>query len=236
MVLDLFSNLLAAAIGATLAWVTSYSQKMWSAYKAAGFLGLHRGANCRFVIGRYRDQPAASIRDIGALVEAVATIQRFQPVIEAIDDEVSSPCGDVTEFCIGGPDSNRRTTVHLDRYLPGLRVRSVQEEGHRLEITVAGRTFKYERGEAEYAVLAKILPTPNSQPVFVVCGQSALANRGALYYFRMHYDRRLRKEFGLGQFCVIVLVPSSAVYGYKMAEFAADVTAAAFAAGAIDST
>jgi hypothetical protein len=236
MVLDLLTNLLAAGIGASLGWLVSYTQRRWSAHKAAGFLGLHRGASCRFVIARYRDQPAASIRDLGAVVEAVSAIQPFQPVIEVIDDGVSSPCGDVTEFCIGGPDSNRRTTVHLDKYLPGLRVWSVQDEGHRLEIAADGETFRYERGKAEYAVLAKILPTPDGKPLFLVCGQSAQANRGALYYFRMHHDRRLRKEFGLAQFCLIILVPSAPVFGYKMGELAANVTKAAFMPNATSAT
>jgi hypothetical protein len=224
---DLAINLVAAGIGAALAWLAAYLKRAWTARLAAGFLGLRRGDTCRFVIARYRDHPAASIRDVGALLEALVMIQRFQPVIEATDDNVAAPCGDVTEFCIGGPDSNQRSTVHLAKYLPGLRVGSVHDED-RLEISADGKRFKYARGQSEYAILAKILPQPKGKPLFLVCGQSAQANRGALYYLRTNLQGRLRKDFGVNQFCLVTLVPSPSIFGYKMAERAADITKEAF--------
>lgn len=228
MVLDLSINLLAAFIGAGVAWGWSQMRRYWTLRRGAAFFGLEPGANCRIVIGRYREMPASSSRDIGAMIEALSAIQRFQPGIEGIDSDTPQPVGDMTEFCIGGPDSNPRTEAHLRTYLTGIEARSVEDEGHRLEIRTVQNRFKYERGRVEYAVLARIIPSTTAKPLFLICGQTAQANRGALYFLRQHYDAHLRWRFRLQQFCLVIRIPSSFAYGYKMAEIAEDATETAF--------
>ena len=177
----------------------------------------------------YGEELAVSQRDAGALVETLSIIQPFEPeVVLTSGKSCQEPIGDMTEFCIGGPDSNPRTKVHLEKFLTGIQAHSFQDEGYRLEIKAGARSFKYERNRKEYAVLANILIEKYAKPLFLICGQTSIANKCALHYLRMNYDTTLHSLFGQDQFCLITQVIFPNTYGHKMVEFVADITDIAF--------
>lgn len=229
MVENLIIGVLSIILGGSAVWFAARAFRALNLKRGADFLGLERGGSCRLVVGKYHDQAATSHRDVSALVDAVAIIQPFDPdVIVASSDDALEPVGDVTEFCIGGPDSNRRTIVHMREFLPGVKAYSYKDEEHRLEIRTERQSFSYKRGKREHAILAKIVKNLNSKPLFLVCGQTAIANRGALHYLHENYHSMLRKRYCLGRFCVIVCLVSPEAYGHKMVEEAEDVTETAF--------
>jgi hypothetical protein len=227
--MDILGNLLASFIGYIFGRFWNKLTRCVQLKRGGAFFGLERGGRVRLLIGQYRSEPmAASQRDVGALIEAIGIIQPFDPeVIANPSNEIVEPVGDMTEFCIGGPDSNARTRVHLAEFLKGICAHSSQDEGQRLVITTKKHSFPYKRGKLEHAILAKIMAKPNAKPLFLICGQTSLANRGALYYLKYNY-RHLYQGFNSRQFCLVVRLLSPTTYGHKMPELVEDVSDIAF--------
>jgi hypothetical protein len=169
-----------------------------------------------------------SHEDVGSLVEAATIAHELNADLDVKPfDRVAVPAGSVAEFCIGGPSSNDRSRVHLENYLPAVSMNPYNHESAPLAITIDGDTYGIEKNVREYALLARLLPTPESHPVFLICGQTSIANRGATHYL-LQNRKTLRKQFGSRPFCLVVRVASPWTYGYRMTALENDITGRAF--------
>lgn len=225
---DVIASLVATVIWFGLGWLAATLRARALRRRGERFFCLGRGSTCRVIVGQYREHPAVAAFDVGAIIETLATVQPFQPTVESPDSSrIMEAAGDVTEFCIGGPDSNQRTAAHLAEYLGGIEVRSYEED-RALRILTKSNSYVYSRGKQVFVVLARIHATTGSRPVFLVCGQNSLSNRAAIYYLRKNRSKVLQRRFGYGQFCLILGVSAPSAFGYKMAELVEDVTDTAF--------
>jgi hypothetical protein len=227
---DLIISILASVISGGGVWLWVRMRGMRALQRKSAFFGIRPTEKCLIVMNHHpKKHDTMSHKDIGTLVEAVRIVHEIGgEATIAPFDEALEPAGIITEFCIGGPDSNERTQIHLDNFLIGVQARRFTDPVDQLAIITRAETFKFENREKEYAILAKFFPKPNSKPVFLVSGQTGFANKGAMYYLAQNYDRLLRKKYGLGPFCLIMRVTSPWTYGYKMVEAAKDITDTAF--------
>lgn len=227
---DILIGIVSSIIVGVAVWSWGRIRRSRNLNRKSQFFGIAPGDKCLLVMNRTPRYPnAMNHGDAGALVEAAGLVREIRgEVTVAPFDEAIEPAGGMTEFCIGGPDSNERTRTHLDNFLKGVSMNPYANETDPLAITTKTEKFKYEKGTQEYAVLAKFRPNPNARPVFLVCGQTPIANRGAMYYLAQNYDSSLRRKFGLGPFCLILKLTSHWTYGHKMVALVKDVTDTAF--------
>ncbi|MCP4373620.1 MAG: hypothetical protein GY797_36780 [Deltaproteobacteria bacterium] len=169
-----------------------------------------------------------SHEDIETLVEATRIVYEIGGEVTLAPYDKLSDAGSVTEFCIGGPESNKRTKVHLDNFLKGVQMAPYSNTPDSLMIMTKSENFRYEKHEEEYAILARFWSTPNTLPVFLICGQTGRANRGAVHYLAQNYDSSLRRKFDTDSFCLIVKIKSPLTYGYKVVSLVKDITESAF--------
>ena len=144
-------------------------------------------------------------------------------------DQAGKGIGLTAEFCIGGPTANARSAAHMRLALPGLTV-DPYEPGNpnRLALRVGPDVYLYEPGVSELAVLVKIAGPTLARPVFLVCGQTATANQGAVDYLLSH-RRELIRAHGLdGRFALVVRVVQPADYGRHTVELVRDATTDVF--------
>jgi hypothetical protein len=233
LVENVIVGLVTSIVTAVAVWVWSRLRALRILHRRAAFFGVSPGEICLILMNHAaQDAKVVMQNDVDVLVEtarlveeigAKATIARFDRVLE--------PAGDAAEFCIGGPDSNERSRVHLKTYLPGVRFMPWKEAGVERDAIVAGDdVFRYQPTELEHAVLARFHPDASARPVILICGQSSRGNRAAIHYLSANYDTSLRRSYGDERpFCLILKVESPQVYGVKSVRLAKDVTEVAFA-------
>jgi hypothetical protein len=252
VLINIVVGLVTSLLSGTAVWAGQRLRSLRRRQQAAAFFGVGAGQRCLLVIYRTPWQPSPdSMRhaDVQALVDLAVRLRELgaEPEVVPFDRLASAP-GQQTEFCIGGPTVNARTQTHLARYLPGVTMRPWDRTRRDSTAVVVGQQrFLHtpppgpgsgaDGGEQEqvYAVLARFVPPSGDRPVFVISGQTALANRGAVQFLtRSGNQRRLRRlaagdATGGGRFCLVVRVAWPRVYGHQLVEVASDVTAAAFA-------
>lgn len=218
---------------AIVVWSWTRIRAVRALHRRAAFFGVSPGESCLILTNHAAEDPKVVMQnDVEVLVEtarladaigAKPTIARFDRVLE--------PAGDTVEFCIGGPDSNERSRVHLKTYLPGVRFTTWSEDSAGAPAIVADEdVFLYRPTELEYAVLARFYPDASPRPVILISGQSSRANQAAIHYLSANYDSSLRRSYGNERpFCLVLRVDSPLVYGVKSVRLAKDVTAAALA-------
>ncbi|MEU5808467.1 hypothetical protein [Streptomyces sp. NPDC047718] len=189
--------------------------------------GLPTGSDCLFVVNRKPDADAWSVHrnDAFALLEISALIKDCGATLQLVShDGVRQGIGERTEFCVGGPSSNTRTVAHLSSMLPGVRIGAFEEpEPDRLAIHVGTETYRYDKGQAEHVLLARLTTGPGTRPVFLISGQTAVSNQaGARYLARNH--RELARKYRGDSFCLVLKVTNSEAYGPDLTELMADVT------------
>ncbi|MBT2451939.1 hypothetical protein J7F03_33745 [Streptomyces sp. ISL-43] len=194
------------------------------------FFGLPTGSDCLFVVNRQMGGTDRSVHrnDAFALLEISALIKDCGANLQILThDESRQGFGERAEFCVGGPVSNARTAAHLASMLPGVRVDLSTEPGPgRGSITVGGESYLWQRGQAEYVVLARLTAGPGTRPVFLISGQTAISNQaGARFLARNHVE--LARRHGGSSFCLLLKVVNSDAYGPDVTELLADVTGAA---------
>jgi hypothetical protein len=93
---------------------------------------------------------------------------------------------------------------------------------------VGTERYRVEPGREEYALLARLTvgQSPNTRPVFLFCGQTAITNQAATRYLARNHERLARKH-GNSSFVVLLKVVNSQAYGPDVVELVADVTRAA---------
>ncbi|MGW3662137.1 hypothetical protein [Streptomyces sp. NPDC005141] len=225
-------GVLAAGISAALGWLArTYLWKRKLRRKQA-FFGLPDNSESLLVVNREAGGPELTVmrHDVFALLELSALIKDCGAHAQVIaHDATQQGFGERTEFCVGGPASNRRMAAHLHSLLPGIRVNVDSEPGpDRGAFQIGSERFRLEGGKAEYVILARLTAgqTRDARPVFLFCGQRAITNQAATRYLARNHTRLARKH-GSSSFVLLLKVVNSQAYGPDVVEVVADVTRAA---------
>jgi hypothetical protein len=233
-VLNIVIGLVTSGLGGGAVWVWQRGKYSREFRRRTRFFGTSPGGTCIIVMNNKHGRPGSTHHhDVQAMIETTILAYELRCKITVKpSDEFRGSNEDSVEFCIGGPahGSNVRTAGHLAHSLPGVIVHPFSEEMHSLTIEVGNESYRWDRGNDEYALIAKFITPGARRPVILVCGQSALTNRAAVHYLRHSYRRIADSVASVDRFCVIVKVSSIRTYAFQGATFESDVSAAAFRA------
>ncbi len=166
--------------------------------------------------------------DAFALLELSALVKDCSAHAQIMSHDVAQQgFGERTEFCVGGPVSNRRMAAPLHSLLPGVRINTDPEPGpDRGAFQIGTERHRAEKGVAEHVLPARLTVGQGARPVFLFCGQQAITNQAASRYLARNHEKLARK-YGNSTFCLLLKVVNSHAYGPDMVELVADVTRAA---------
>ncbi|MEW2580959.1 hypothetical protein [Streptomyces syringium] len=224
-------GLVASGVSATAGWF--FRTYLWRRQlrRKQKFFGLPGGSECLLVVNQ---DPGASGRGVSrhdafALLELSALIKECGAHADiVVHDTARQGFGIRTEFCVGGPASNRRTEAHLCSMLPGVEVNTDFEDAtDGGAFTIGGESYRLAKGIAEYVLLARLTGPEGGRPVFLASGQRGITNQAAVRYLARHHTRLARHHGPDGTFCLLLKVVNSDAYGPDMVELVADVTASA---------
>ncbi|MFF4549509.1 hypothetical protein [Streptomyces sp. NPDC001435] len=222
-------GLIAAGVSAGLGWLArTYLWKRKLRRKQA-FFGLPDNSESLLVVNREAGGPELTVmrHDVFALLELAALIKDCNANAQVVaHDAAQQGFGERTEFCVGGPASNRRMTAHLASLLPGVRVNVDAEPGpDRGAFQIGSERYRLEPGKSEYVLLARLTAGQgrDARPVFLFCGQRAITNQAATRYLARNHERLARKH-GDNTFVLLLKVVNSQAYGPDVVEVVADVT------------
>ncbi|MFC3574338.1 hypothetical protein ACFOZ0_13855 [Streptomyces yaanensis] len=225
-------GVVAAGISAALGWLArTYLWKRKLRRKQA-FFGLPDNSESLLVVNRdaVGSELAVKRYDVFALLELSALIKDCGAKAQVVaHDAAQQGFGERTEFCVGGPGSNRRMAAHLQSLLPGIEINIDTEPGpERVAFRIGGEQYLLESGKAEYAILARLTADlgQGARPVFLFCGQRAINNQAATRYLARNHEHLARK-YGAGSFVLLLKVVNSQAYGPDVVELVGDVTRAA---------
>ncbi|MEV7990512.1 hypothetical protein AB0O67_00950 [Streptomyces sp. NPDC086077] len=225
-------GVIAAGLSAAIGWLArTYLWKRRLRRKQT-FFGLPDNSESLLVVNRGAGGPELSVMrfDVFALLELAALIKDCNAYAQIVPhDAARQGFGERTEFCVGGPASNRRMTAHLASLLPGVRVNVDAEPGpDRGAFQIGSERYRVEPGIEEYVLLARLTVDqgPGTRPVFLFCGQTAITNQAATRYLARNHERLTRKH-GNSTFVLLLKVVNSQAYGPDVVELVADVTRAA---------
>ncbi|WP_171109376.1 MULTISPECIES: hypothetical protein [Streptomyces] len=222
-------GVIAAGLSAALGWLArTYLWKRKLRRKQA-FFGLPDNSESLLVVNRDAGSPDLAVHrhDVFALLELSALIKDCGANAQVVtQDAAQQGFGERTEFCVGGPASNRRMLAHMSAMLPGVRVNIDPEPGpDRGAFQIGSERYRMDAGVTEYVLLARIT-AGQSRPVFLFCGQRAITNQAATRYLARNHERLARKH-GNHTFVLLLKVVNSQAYGPDVVELVADVTRAA---------
>ncbi|MFI8962310.1 hypothetical protein ACIGO8_09360 [Streptomyces sp. NPDC053493] len=219
-------GVLATGVSGSLGWLSRTYLWRRDRRRKQAFFGLREGAECLLVVNRKAgSERAVHNVDVSALLELSALLKDCGARPEMVQhDAIRQGLGDRTEFCVGGPYSNRRMAAHLASLLPGFTMRVESDPvPDRGMFTVGGEVYRGVPGATEYVLLARLVGGDGGRPVFLFCGQYAVANQAATRYLARHHERLARK-YGSGPFVLLLKVVNSDAYGPDVVELVADVT------------
>ncbi|MGW1721873.1 hypothetical protein ACWCQK_02925 [Streptomyces sp. NPDC002306] len=221
-----------ACLGAALGWLARTHLWQRRLRRKQAFFGLPDNSESLLVVNREAGGPELTVlrHDVFALLELAALIKDCNANAQVVaHDAAQQGFGERTEFCVGGPGSNRRMAAHLASLLPGVRVNVDAEAGpDRGAFQIGGERHRLEPGRSEYVILARLTAgqRKESRPVFLFCGQRAITNQAAARYLARNHERLARKH-GNASFALLLKVVNSQAYGPDVVELVADVTRAA---------
>lgn len=200
----------------------------------------------------HRDD-VASLLELAGVVRGCGARQRL-----VLHDEPLGGLGQFTEFCVGGPSSNSRTAGHLRWLLPGVRVGTgaqpaapppthgpppgvpspaggdtatdvADRRGRTMRMTVGTRVYDNQPDAVDYLLIARVPgPGDSGWPLFLICGQTAMANHAGVGFLSRAYPR-LIADYGVhGRFALVLRVVNPRGYGPHLLQDVADVTEEAF--------
>ncbi|MBT2487239.1 hypothetical protein J7E96_01535 [Streptomyces sp. ISL-96] len=221
-------GVIAAGLSASLGWLTRTYLWRRKLRRKQAFLGLPTNSEALLVVNREVGGDGVHRFDVFALLELAAVIKDCGAHARILShDGARQGFGERTEFCVGGPASNRRMAAHLHSLLPGVRVNTDVEPGpDRGGFQIGSERYRIEPGVAEYVMLARLTAGQEGRPVFLFCGQRAITNQAATRYLARNHEKLARKH-GNGSFCLLLKVVNSDAYGPDVVEVIADVTRAA---------
>ncbi|MET7855772.1 hypothetical protein ABZS81_00800 [Streptomyces sp. NPDC005318] len=226
---NLVLGVIAVGAGAALGWIARTYLWRRRLRRKQAFFGLPGNSECLLVVNRDAGGDGAVHRhDVFALLELSALIKDCSAHAQILSHDIAQQgFGDRTEFCVGGPVSNRRMAAHLHSLLPGVKVNTDPEPGpDRAAFQIGSERYRAEKGIAEHVLLARLTVGQEARPVFLFCGQQAITNQAAARYLARHHEKLSRKH-GNSSFCLLLKVANSQAYGSDVVELVADVTKAA---------
>ncbi|MFC8430564.1 hypothetical protein [Streptomyces sp. NPDC057253] len=226
-------GVVAAGISASLGWLARTYLWRRKLRRKQAFFGLPDNSESLLVVNRDAGSTDLSVHryDVFALLELSALIKDCGANAEVItQDAARQGFGERTEFCVGGPTSNRRMMAHIAAMLPGVLVKVEPAESGPVRMTyqIGSERYLLEKGVSEYVLLARLTAGQpgRSRPVFLFCGQTAITNQAATRYLARNHER-LSRKYGTSSFVLLLKVVNSQAYGPDVAELVADVTRAA---------
>lgn len=225
-------GVVATGLSAALGWIARTYLWRRKLRRKQAFFGLPDNSESLLVVNRDAGGPELTVmrHDVFALLELSALIKDCGAHAQILThDTAQQGFGERTEFCVGGPASNRRMQAHLSSLLPGLQVNTDPEPGpERGAFRIGGESHLLEPGKAEYVILARLTADlgQGARPVFLFCGQRAITNQAATRYLARHHERLARK-YRTGSFVLLLRVVNSQAYGPDVVELVGDVTRAA---------
>ncbi|MEU2616755.1 hypothetical protein ABZ642_01110 [Streptomyces sp. NPDC007157] len=229
---NIILGVVAAGISAALGWLARTSLWRRGLRRKQAFFGLPENSESLLVVNRdpATSEPAVHRFDVFALLELAALIKDCGANLQMVtQDNVQQGFGERTEFCVGGPGSNRRMLAHMSAMLPGVRVNVDPEPGpDRGAFQIGAERYRLDPGITEYVLLARLTAgqRPDARPVFLFCGQRAITNQAATRYLARNHERLARKH-GNNTFVLLLKVVNSQAYGPDVVELVSDVTRAA---------
>ncbi|MEU6658227.1 hypothetical protein [Streptomyces sp. NPDC046821] len=225
-------GVVAVAIGALIGWFAR--TYLWNSKlrRKQAFFGLPDNSESLLVVNRDGGGPDLSVKrhDVFALLELSAIIKDCGAHAQVIaHDMARQGFGERTEFCVGGPASNRRMAAHMHSLLPGIRVNADPEPGpDRGAFQIGSERYRLEPGKSEYVIVARLTAgqEQDARPVFLFCGQLPVTNQAATRYLARNHERLARKHGG-NTFVLLLKVVNSQAYGPDVVELVGDVTRAA---------
>ncbi|QGV77792.1 hypothetical protein [Streptomyces ficellus] len=228
--LNIVLGVVATGVSASLGWMARTALWRRRLRRKQAFFGLPGNAECLLVVNREAGSESAVHRfDASALLELAALVKDCGAHARIVyHDATQQGFGERTEFCLGGPYSNRRMAAHLSTLLPGVDVNVELEPGPgRGAFTIGSEVYRMDAGASEYVVLARLTAGEGARPVFLFCGQRAITNQAATRYLVRHHEKLARKHGADGSFVLLLKVVNSQAYGPDVVELVADVTRAA---------
>lgn len=225
----------AVALAIALGWFARSFLWQRGLSRKQRFFGLPQNSECLMVVNRDAATAEWSVarHDVFALLELSAVVKECGANADVISHDMAQQgFGERTEFCIGGPVSNRRMAAHLQSLLPGVRIDTdTGNSPDRGAFTIGGERHLLEPGVREHVLLARLTAGQGdgARPVFLVCGQRSVTNQAAARHLARNHDQLTRKYGAGGNFCVLLRVVNSQAYGADVVEVVADVTRAATA-------
>ncbi|MEU9603251.1 hypothetical protein [Streptomyces sp. NPDC048057] len=221
-------GLVAAGISGTLGWLARTARWRRRLARMQDFFGLPANSQALLVVNRQAGQDGGVRRfDVFALLELSGLIKDCGAQMQVVwHDGAHQGVGEQTEFCVGGPVSNRRVEAHLRILLPGVRIDTEGVGPHLNAYRIGSQVYGADRGTEEYALLARVTPHGQERPVFLLCGQRSINNQAAARYLARHHGE-LARAHGKDSFCLLLRVVNSDAYGPDVVELVADVTTAA---------
>ncbi|WP_405775392.1 hypothetical protein [Streptomyces sp. NBC_00859] len=226
---NILLGVIAAGVSAALGWLARTSLWQRRLRRKQNFFGLPRNSECLLVVNRDAGGDGAVHRnDVFALLELSSLIKDCGANAQILQsDTAQQGIGERTEFCVGGPGSNRRMAAHLQSLLPGVEVNTQPEPGpDRAAFQIGSERYRMESGRLAHVVLARLTTQPGTRPVFLFCGQQAITNQAASRYLARNHEKLARK-YGDKSFCLLLKVVNSQAYGPDVVELIGDVTRAA---------
>ncbi|MGW5210982.1 hypothetical protein ACWEQO_07125 [Streptomyces sp. NPDC004051] len=225
-------GVVASGLFAALGWIARTSLWKRRLRRKQAFFGLPENSESLLVVNRdpATAEPAVHRFDVFSLLELSALIKDCGAHVQVVThDTAHQGFGERTEFCVGGPASNRRMTAHMAAMLPGVRVNVDPEPGpDRGAFRIGTELYRMEPGVTEYVLLARLTAGErrDTRPVFLFCGQRAITNQAATRYLARHHEQLARKH-GSNSFVLLLKVINSQAYGPDVVELVGDVTRAA---------
>jgi len=230
---DIAMGLATSLLGGGFVWLWEQSKRRRALNRKATFFGVWPGDTCLIVPGNKHNAPGTvQHRDVQAVMELAMLAGEFGCRVTVESGEFRGTNGARTEFCVGGPvgDANVRAGGHLAAYLPGVTIHPYGTGPESVAFSVSGEQYLFDRGNQEYALVAKFTPAESSRPVFLVCGQSSVANQAAIHFLRRDHAQVAEELASLERYCVLIKVSNIGTYTFHQAVLERDVSAAAFAA------
>ncbi|MFD8028347.1 hypothetical protein ACFV3F_06225, partial [Streptomyces sp. NPDC059717] len=125
-------GVLAAGISAALGWLARTYIWRRKLRRKQAFFGLPDNSESLLVVNREAGGAELTVmrHDVFALLELSALIKDCGANAQVVaHDAAQQGFGERTEFCVGGPSSNRRMVAHLSSLLPGIQVNTDPEPG-----------------------------------------------------------------------------------------------------------
>lgn len=219
-------GVVAAGISAAIGWLARTHLWRRRLRRRQAFFGMPGNSECVLVVNREAGRDGSVHRfDVFALLDLSALIKECGAHAQIIWHDIAQQgFGERTEFCVGGPVSNRRMAAHLHSMLPGVTMNTDAEPGpDQGSFQIGSERYRMEPGTAEYVLLARLTSGQESRPVFLFCGQRAITNQAATRYLARHHEKLARKH-GNASFVLLLKVVNSQAYGPDVVELVADVT------------